>query len=69
MTPCCSHPPLDYLQEVIVHSTAQAEASAGKLLRYRKYIGAEDVKVMADVKKKHSAHAITAGIERMTNSL
>jgi membrane complex biogenesis BtpA family protein len=39
------------------------EADAGELLRFRKAIGAENVKILADVKKKHSAHAITADIE------
>src|SRR6185295_16815249 len=38
------------------------QASAAKLLRYRKMIGAERVRVWADVKKKHSAHAITADV-------
>lgn len=38
------------------------ESSAAKLLRYRKLIGAERVQVWADVKKKHSSHAITADI-------
>jgi uncharacterized protein len=38
------------------------EASAGDLLRYRRAIGAEHVAVLADVKKKHSAHAITADV-------
>jgi membrane complex biogenesis BtpA family protein len=38
------------------------EASAAELLRYRKHIGAERVEVWADIKKKHSAHAITADI-------
>src|SRR5215203_5334314 len=38
------------------------EASAAKLLRYRKVIGAERVQVWTDVKKKHSAHAITADV-------
>ena len=38
------------------------EASAAKLLRYRKMIGAGRVQVWADVKKKHSAHAITADV-------
>jgi membrane complex biogenesis BtpA family protein len=37
-------------------------SSAAKLLRYRRMIGAERVKVWADVKKKHSAHAITADV-------
>ena len=38
------------------------EASAAKLLRYRKLIGAEHVQVWTDIKKKHSAHAITADV-------
>jgi uncharacterized protein len=38
------------------------QASAAKLLRYRRMIGAERVEVWADVKKKHSAHAITADV-------
>jgi len=35
------------------------QASAGELLRYRKYIEAEGVRVLTDIKKKHSSHAIT----------
>ena len=38
------------------------QASAAKLLRYRRMIGAERVQVWTDVKKKHSAHAITADV-------
>ncbi len=38
------------------------QASAAKLLRFRRLIGAEHVQVWADVKKKHSAHAITADV-------
>ena len=38
------------------------ESSAAKLLRYRKQIGAEHVRVWTDVKKKHSSHAITTDI-------
>jgi membrane complex biogenesis BtpA family protein len=38
------------------------QASAAKLLRYRRSIGAERVQVWADVKKKHAAHAITADV-------
>lgn len=40
-----------------------AEAEAGPLLRYRKQIGAESVAVLADIKKKHASHAITADID------
>lgn len=39
------------------------EADAGPLLRYRKAIGANEVAILADVKKKHSAHAITADVD------
>ncbi|XP_017596322.1 PREDICTED: LOW QUALITY PROTEIN: uncharacterized protein F13E9.13, mitochondrial [Corvus brachyrhynchos] len=35
-------------------------ACAGDLLRYRKHIGAENIQIFADIKKKHSAHALTA---------
>lgn len=38
------------------------QASAARLLRYRKLIGATRVQVWADVKKKHAAHAITADV-------
>jgi hypothetical protein len=38
------------------------ESSAAELLRYRRAIGAERVQVWADVKKKHSSHAITSDI-------
>lgn len=38
------------------------EASAARLLRYRRMIGAERVQVWTDIKKKHSAHAITADV-------
>lgn len=38
------------------------EASAGALLRYRRAIGGDHIRVLADVKKKHSAHAITADV-------
>jgi len=38
------------------------ESSAAELLRYRRLIGADKVQVWVDVKKKHSAHAITADV-------
>ena len=38
-------------------------ADAGPLLRYRRAIGAGDVAVLADIKKKHSAHALTADVD------
>jgi membrane complex biogenesis BtpA family protein len=39
------------------------ESSAGRLLRYRKAIGADAVRVFVDIKKKHSAHAITSDVD------
>ncbi len=38
-------------------------ACAGELLRYRKTIDAEDILVFADIKKKHSSHALTADVD------
>lgn len=38
------------------------ESSAAELLRYRKQIGADRIQVWADVKKKHSSHAVTTDI-------
>jgi membrane complex biogenesis BtpA family protein len=38
------------------------QSSAAELLRYRRSIGAERLQVWADIKKKHSAHAITADV-------
>lgn len=37
-------------------------AEAGPLLRYRKSIGADGVKVFCDIKKKHASHAITGDL-------
>ncbi|XP_054496902.1 uncharacterized protein F13E9.13, mitochondrial-like [Agelaius tricolor] len=37
-------------------------ACAGDLLRYRKHIGADNIQIFADIKKKHSAHALTADV-------
>ena len=39
------------------------EASAGPLLRHRKHWGAENIKIYADVQKKHAAHAITNDLQ------
>ncbi|MCB0619256.1 MAG: BtpA/SgcQ family protein [Saprospiraceae bacterium] len=38
------------------------ESDAGALLRYRRQIGAGHIAVFADIKKKHSAHALTADL-------
>lgn len=37
-------------------------AEAGPLLRYRRSIGAERVRIFCDVKKKHASHALTADV-------
>jgi membrane complex biogenesis BtpA family protein len=39
------------------------ESAAGALLRYRRAIGAENVRIFVDVKKKHAAHAMTADVD------
>lgn len=38
------------------------DACAGELLRYRRAMGAGHVRVFADIKKKHAAHAVTADV-------
>jgi membrane complex biogenesis BtpA family protein len=38
------------------------ESDAGELLRFREAIAAREIAVFADVKKKHSAHALTADV-------
>ena len=39
------------------------QADAAGLLRYRKMIGAEEILIFTDIKKKHSAHALTADVD------
>ena len=39
------------------------QSDAGELLRYRSAIGADDVRVFADIKKKHSSHSVTADVD------
>lgn len=38
------------------------ESCAGELLRYRKQIGAENILIFTDIKKKHSSHSITSDV-------
>jgi len=38
------------------------ESNAGELMRYRKYIGADEVLIFTDIKKKHSSHFITSDV-------
>ena len=39
------------------------ESDAAELLRYRKQIGAENIDVYTDIKKKHSSHSITDDVD------
>lgn len=39
------------------------EAGAGELLRFRRVIGAGEVRIFADIKKKHAAHALTSDVD------
>jgi membrane complex biogenesis BtpA family protein len=39
------------------------DSQAADLLRYRKMIDAENIAIFTDIKKKHSAHAITADVD------
>ncbi len=39
-----------------------AEAEAGGLLRYRRMVGAEEIGVFCDIKKKHASQALTADL-------
>jgi membrane complex biogenesis BtpA family protein len=38
------------------------EGRAGEILRYRRQIGADNVLVLTDIKKKHSSHALTIDV-------
>jgi uncharacterized protein len=58
---------LDFIRAegfVFAHAADEGlmESDAGELLRYKKAIGAEDILVFTDIKKKHSSHAITSDI-------
>jgi len=39
------------------------DACAGELMRYRRHLEAEGILVLTDIKKKHSAHALTADVD------
>lgn len=39
------------------------ESSAAALLRYRRAIGADHIRVFGDIKKKHSAHVLTGDVD------
>jgi membrane complex biogenesis BtpA family protein len=58
---------LDYIRAegfVFAHIADEGlmESDAGELLRYRKQIGADAVKIFTDIKKKHSANFITSDV-------
>jgi hypothetical protein len=38
------------------------ESCAADLTRYRRQLGAEDILILTDIKKKHSSHALTADV-------
>ncbi len=59
---------LDYIRAegmVFAHvgDEGMIQSCAGELLRYRKLLEAENIAIFADIKKKHSSHAITSDID------
>lgn len=59
---------LDYIRVeafVFAHvgGSGVINGSAGKILRRRKELGAERIKVFADVKKKHGSHSLTIDLD------
>jgi membrane complex biogenesis BtpA family protein len=38
------------------------DSDAGALLRYRRMVGADHIAIFTDIKKKHSAHSVTADV-------
>ena len=44
------------------------DSDAGDLLRYRRAIGADRVRVFADIKKKHASHALTGDISLLDSA-
>lgn len=59
---------LDYIRVeafVFAHvgGSGVINGSAGKVLRRRKELGAEHIKVFADVKKKHGSHSLTIDLD------
>lgn len=38
------------------------QSDAGELLRFRKQMGADNIQIFTDIKKKHSSHAVTSDI-------
>jgi membrane complex biogenesis BtpA family protein len=59
---------LDYIRVeafVFAHvgGSGVINGSAGKILRRRKELGAEHIKVFADIKKKHGSHSLTIDLD------
>ena len=44
-------------------------SDAGELLRYRRHIGAEQIRIFADIKKKHAAHVVTGDVGLVDTAL
>ena len=58
---------LDYIRAegfVFAHVADEGiiQSDAGELLRFRKSIGADRIKIFTDIKKKHSSHSITSDV-------
>jgi len=59
---------LDFIRAegfVFAHTADEGiiESCAGNILRYRKMIGADNILVFTDIKKKHSSHSITSDVD------
>lgn len=52
----------NYVFAHIADEGLMAKAAAGPLLRYRRALGADNIHIFADIKKKHASHAITADL-------
>ena len=39
------------------------QSDAGELLRYRRCLGADGIRILADIKKKHASHALTTDVD------
>ena len=39
------------------------DGDAAQLLRYRRLVGAHEIKIFCDIKKKHSSHALTSDVD------
>lgn len=52
-----------FIFSAVADEGLMVEADAGPLLRYRRQIGADQVRVVADIQKKHSSHALTHDLD------